>query len=63
MHKINWDIRQWVSLSSLLGLMAWFGIQLVLYSLPIGKSAYGPVLKEGRKLEYQLNGKLSLNIE
>lgn len=63
MPKINWDIRQWVSLSSLLGLLAWFGIQLVLYSLPIGKLAYGPVLKEGRKLEYQLNGKLSLNIE
>lgn len=63
MPTIYWDIRQWVSLSRFLGLLAWFGIQLVLYSLPIGKSAYGPVLKEGRKLEYQLNGKLSLNIE
>lgn len=63
MPKINWDIRQWVGLSSLLGLLAWFGIQLALYSLPIGKSAYGPVLKEGHKLEYQLNGRFSLNID
>ncbi|XP_056010272.1 delta(14)-sterol reductase LBR-like [Ostrea edulis] len=54
--KINWDVRHWFDTSSSLCLLAWFVVQLLLYTVPVGKIGYGPTLKGGKTLQYRLNG-------
>ncbi|XP_022322283.2 delta(14)-sterol reductase TM7SF2-like isoform X1 [Crassostrea virginica] len=60
--SLSLDIRGWFNLSTSLGLLVWFAMQLLLYALPVGQIAEGPVLKDGKKLIYRLNALFALDM-